>query len=398
MEINKGVNQEDIQRINRTLLLQLMQKEGECSRVHLSRITGLKQATITNIINDFIKWRLVVETGFLNGKKGRRSIGIALNRNAYGVLGLRLSRRSISIALFDLSGSLLYKKRVALKKGNGPVKSMGIMADLVQEVLSKTTDRKVLAIGIAIPGPYLVRERRIIIMTEEEPGWEKIFIDKELEEKFHIPVFLEHDADAAAYCQMRYNNCIDSEKPLAYIAVGQGIGAGIIVNGQVYKGELGTAGELGHLSIDMNGPKCKCGNRGCLERYASSTAFTYAVNKRLQAKAPLSFEEVKHLTQEGNQICLEEYKKACDMLAVGLASFIYILNPGTIILGDDMTHVCPELLMESIHTVLKRRLLTELYEGVDIQLSKIENSMLHGAGIIAIGKIFNDPERFLSEE
>lgn len=395
METNRGVNQEDIQKLNRTLLLQLLQKEGLCSRVHLSRMTGLKQATITNIINDFIKWNIVVETGFLNGRKGRRSIGIALNKEFYAVIGVRLSRRSISTALFDFSGNMLQKRRTGLNKGNDPVKNMDIMAEMIRGIMDENKDRNIVAIGLAIPGPYLVHERRIIMMTEEEPGWEKIYIDKELEEKFHIPVFLEHDADAAAYCQIRYNEYIDFNKPFAYVAVGQGIGAGIIINGQVYKGELGTAGELGHLSIDMNGPKCKCGNRGCLEKYASSSAFVRAVNERLQSKEPLSFEQIKKMTQAGDRICLEEYRKACEMLGIGMVSFIYTLNPGVIILGDDMVHVCPDILMDSLNTVLKERLLPELFAGVNIQISDIENSMLYGAGIIAIHKVFNDPEAYI---
>ncbi|MDO4273615.1 MAG: ROK family transcriptional regulator [Eubacteriales bacterium] len=392
---NRGINQDDIQKMNRSLLLHLLQEEGECSRVHLANLTGLKQATITNIINDFIKWELVVETRLLSGNKGRRSIGMTLNTKSFRVLGVRLSRRNISVAIFDLTGKMLEQKKTHMNAGKNPSKSFEIMVEMITAFMEKYKDDKILAMGVAIPGPFLVHERRIILMTEEEPGWEKIYIDKELEEKFHIPVFLEHDADAGAFCQLWHADDIRNDESIIYLAVGQGIGAGIIMDGKIYQGALGVAGEIGHLSVDLEGPRCACGNRGCLEKFASSIAFTRAVNQRLAKNQPLIFEEVVELTQKGDAVCNEEYRKACEKLAKGLVGVVYILNPSAIIIGDDMAHVRPEVMLEEVDTVFKERLIPALYDKLTVRISDVGGSMLNGAGIIAINEIFNKPERFL---
>ena len=116
----RGFNQENIQDMNRTLLLNLLRKEGICARAHLANLSQLKQATVTNIVSDFIDWGLVKEVGFLVGNKGRRSIGISINNDDFGVLAIRLARKNYTVGIFNLSGRLLDKKRVELDVNQPP--------------------------------------------------------------------------------------------------------------------------------------------------------------------------------------------------------------------------------------------------------------------------------------
>ena len=112
---NRGINQDVTQEMNRSLLLKNLRREGMCSRAYLASLTGLKQATVTNIMKDFLNWGIVTEVGFLNGSKGRRSIGVSINPDRYRVIGVRLARKHYSVGLFDLTGTQITKKRVDFK-------------------------------------------------------------------------------------------------------------------------------------------------------------------------------------------------------------------------------------------------------------------------------------------
>ena len=342
----RGFNQENIQDMNRTLLLNLLRKEGICARAHLANLSQLKQATVTNIVSDFIDWGLVKEVGFLVGNKGRRSIGISINNDDFGVLAIRLARKNYTVGIFNLSGRLLDKKRVELDVNQPPRVTFEAIIHEAGELIRSSESRKIIAIGMAIPGPYSEKRGRIELMTGVL-GWNEIPIQEKLQDIFKIPVFLEQDANAGALAQYWHNDEDYKNGVVVYIAVGQGVGAGIINNGELLKGCIGVAGEVGHTSICYNGPRCACGNYGCLENYCSSIAFTKEVNRVLRS---------------------------------------------VIVIGDEMSHILPSVMLERVKSNVKERVLPEIYANMNITMSVVSNdSMAHGAAIVAINDIFNHP-------
>lgn len=394
-KLNKGINQDTIQGFNRSLIISLLRKQGMCSRVQLANTTGLKQATVTNIINDFIQWGFVKEVGFLNGIKGRRSIGIAINTDTFRVIGVRIARKYYSVGLFDLTGKMHKLQRVETNLEDQPRDIFANIKTMIQEFLKENQSYTILSIGVAIPGPFIQKEGRIGLMTEAE-GWKDILIKKELEELYHIPVILEHDANAGVYAQQWHSREASECEVLIYVAVGQGIGAGIMIDGEVMKGSLGTAGEIGHTTINFNGLKCSCGNTGCLEKYCSSIAFTNAVNQA--TKQNLTFEQIKELTKQGDPVCLQKFTESCAYLGIGIVNLINNFNPDMIILGDEMAHIQPDLMYDTICKTVKNRVIPEVWENLKIGFSNIKNdSILHGAAIVAINEVFENPSGFVEE-
>lgn len=391
----KGINQEKIQGMNRTLILSLLRKEGLCSRVHLANLTGLKQATVTNIMKDFIEWGLVKEVGFLNGSKGRRSIGIALNTDRYRVIGVRLARNYYSVSLFDLTGDEKMTVRMDTHIKDKPESILKSMIKTIESIIKKKEHEQVLSIGVALPGPFIKNKNRIGLITGVE-NWKNILIEKELVDYFKLPVFLEHDANAGAYAHLWHLEEYYTNETFIYIAAGQGIGAGIVINGEIYKGAIGTAGEIGHMTINYEGPKCACGNTGCLEQYSSSIVFTHKVNEKLKSETPLSFSEVVKMVHEGNEIGINEYRLACKYLGIGIINVINSFNPDILIIGDEMVKVDRELMYKTINETVKAGLIPEVWEALTIRLSDFEkDSILHGAGIIAINEVFLNPPKFI---
>jgi len=393
--IDHGFNQENMQEMNRALLIRLLREEGVCARANLAKKSKLKQATVTNIINDFISWGLVCEVGFLVGNKGRRSVGISINNDDYGVIGIQLARKHYGVGIYDLSGNEIVRKCIQTEARQSPREVMDGVLAVAGGLLGECRERKILAIGMAVPGPYSVKRGRIELMTGYD-GWSDIPIGQELQERFGIPIFLENDANAGALAQCWYSSERNQDEVLIYIADGQGVGAGIISHGELLKGVLGMAGEIGHMSIDYRGARCACGNYGCLENYCSSIAFTKEVNRILAPMNDFTFQEAARMAKDGNPIVLEIYSKCCDYLASGIANIINCFNPAAIVIGDEMSHVVPGIMLDRVKREVRNRVIPEVYSNLTISMSMIEESMIHGAAVVAIRDIFHEPGKYFS--
>ena len=391
---HQGYNQSDIVGNNRTLLLRLLCRQGVCPRVSLSRQSGLKQSTVTNITAEFIRWGLVRETGFMTGSKGRRSIGISLNNDDFGILSIRLARTHFALSIFNLSVEKISEAVFEIPLGQEADRTSALMCEAAEELIRRSAPRRILACGIAVPGPYSASEHRIALMTGTT-GWDNIQLRGMLRERLGIPVFAEQDANCGALAQYWLNPDLYSTQMLIYVAVGEGVGAGIIDSGRLVRGRLGMAGEIGHASICYDGPRCACGNRGCLENYCSSTAFARLVNEALSPAVPLSFRDCASLLQSGNETAREIFLSLCERLAVGIVNLINSFNPDIIILGDKLTHVMPDLMVETVRAAVKTRCIPELFENTRIEKSLVtRDSFPAGAALRALEDIFHRPAEY----
>lgn len=401
MTTDKGVNQDTLQELNRTLVLRLLKKKGVCSRADLARMTNLRPATISNIINEFQALGIVKEEGVINEGRGRNAIGVSFTLE-YKIIGVRISRRFFLTGLFDLNGNVLASNRTMILSSETPDMVFAKIQEEIKFLMEECTTGKVLAIGCAIPGPFFRKEGRVGLMSGFMlSDWKHIRIKEELEEKFNIPVYLEHDANVGALAYY-WDMDVEKDKSLVYLAAGQGIGAGIVNDGKLLIGALGTAGEIGHMSIDYNGIFCECGNRGCLEKYGSSIALTKIINRKIEEgnysslSKGCNFNEISLAVKKGDHLAVSEYKKACDTIAVGIVNICYMVNPNIIVIGDEMANVVPEILLKSIEEIAKPRVLSEIWENMNVVIRNEDDSqILLGASIVAVEEIIKKPSEFL---
>ena len=311
-------------------------------------------------------------------------------------MAIRLTRQNYSIGIFDLSGKNVQLIREDICHGSNPQLILSSILANGLKLIKTTPNRKILLAGVAIPGPYNLKKDRIALMTGLD-GWNEIDIKTQLENSFQIPVFVEQDANCGAIAQYWFTDTPPQDNSLIYIAVGQGIGAGIIYNGEIIHGSLGTAGEIGHASINFNGRKCACGNTGCLETYCSSIVFTDEVNDALHTDTRLSFNDVRALTKANNPIAIKIYKDMCSKLSIGITNLINSLNPSIIVLGDELCHVAPEIMLNEIKTNVGKRILPDIIESTTICTSFVgqnKDSVFHGAAVIAIKELFLNPQNY----
>lgn len=397
----RGTNQEGMQSQNRSLILQILSDVDTCTRTELAEHTGLTPASITKIIGEMIEHGIVVEGGNVAGKKQRRSVAISLNRQLCKVLAVKIARRSFSVAVFELGGRMLgMVHRVITVAREHPEM---VMDDLMGEIHTCMRQyHDIRAIGVGVPGPYLRDEGKIAIMSEFS-GWEQINISQRISSEVDIPVIVEHDANAGAFAEWRFGRSFGygNRGTLVSLLASEGIGAGVINGGQILRGNAGVAGEVGHMSINLHGPRCVCGNYGCLEQYTSALSFAKMVTKDLEnhPESSLNRESVITATtvfnhmRSGDTFAIEEVKKVGRYMGVGMANIVYLYNPSEIIMTDIMTGG-GEILLNAAREVVKERTLPVLSEKLVIRRTELKyDTILMGAAALAEDYLLENPSR-----
>ena len=264
-----ATSQASVSESNRSRIVKHLYHNGISSRAQIAKALELTPAAITKITARLIEAGMIEETGDLEGSKNRRSIGLKLNTTRFRVIGIKFARSLVQIGVFGLCGNALSIENLPTVCDNTINDSIVTIHQRVEQLLDN--DPSIVAIGMAVPGPYLRNVGRTAVVSSMQ-GWRRINFIDEFVTAFRVPVFIEQDARAGALAHYLFDPSVHADGNLAYYLVGEGVGLGVIDNGRLINGFLGAATEIGHISIDVNGRPCDCGNIGCLERYCSTPA------------------------------------------------------------------------------------------------------------------------------
>jgi predicted NBD/HSP70 family sugar kinase len=384
--------------MNRSAVVKILQRREVCSRADVARQTGLSQAAITKIVNALIEMGIVAEVGPIKGQGKRRSFGLKLNADKHLVVGVKFARQTSAVGVFDISGRIYSIEERKHSPDEDRATVLTALKNQVRDLISKY--KNVVAVGLAVPGPYLRDEGRTALLTRL-PMWHNVNFIKEFKEGFEKPVFIEHDANAAALAEWWFGDHTRPIHTLAYFLVGEGVGSGIIERGNLMLGSLGSAGEIGHVSIDYNGPKCECGNFGCLELYCSSSALMDMTRRHapecLPAVLPQSHKAcsiVFNAAREGNKKAMEVVKRIAGYIGVVCVTIINAYNPEIIVIGDSLSRG-GDLLLPTINDIVRQRVVPELHSKVQIKITNLRiDPTLYGAAAIATDKVLQLPSAF----
>jgi len=246
-------------------------------------------------------------------------------------IGIDLGGTKILTAVAGKNGRIIASVKLDTNATSGPERVMRNIGRSVDLVLSKAkiTLKDISCIGVGAPGPIV--DEGIIIAPPNLPGFGKFDLRKKLTAMFRKKVVVENDANAAAMAEYLWGAGKGS-KNFVYLTISTGIGGGMIINGKLYKGSLGTAGELGHMVIDVNGPKCGCGNYGCLEAMASGPAIARMAGRKTAL-------EVIESARKGDRKCLKAIGTAGRYIGIGIAGISNILNPDIVAVGGGVSNM-----------------------------------------------------------
>jgi predicted NBD/HSP70 family sugar kinase len=347
--------------------------EVRLTQADLARATGLAPATVSSIVREFAAAGLVeVEPG-----SGRRGTSVQLASRAGLVCGIDFGHSHVSVAIGDLTGHVLSEEWRSLEQTHHHEEGLTDAAEMVKRELDELgSDHSALrAVVVGLPAPVIddvVRSSTIL------PGWVGVNARQVAEQHLGRPVHIENDANLGALAEHQVGVARGHTTSI-YLKLSSGVGSGIIVDNHLYHGAVGAAGEVGHLTVNEQGPVCRCGSRGCLEAYASSGS----VLELMSAQMPgATIDEVVAAAQDGSPSALRSLEDAGFHLGWGIGSLVNILNPSMIVVGGDLARA-GELLLEPARAGLRRHAL-DAVAATPIVVSQLgHRASLIGAVLLA---------------
>ncbi|MCB5165538.1 ROK family transcriptional regulator [Streptomyces bambusae] len=342
-------SQSSLHRANLERVVRAVRLAGSLTQAEIARTTGLSAATVSNIVRE-LKGGGTVEVADTSAG-GRRARSVSLSGDAGIVIGVDFGHEHLRVAVGNLAHQVLAEEAEPLDVdaswADGFDRAEALVGQLIKTV--GVGREKVIGVGLGVPGPIDV-ESGTLGSTAILPGWAGINPRRELSERLGVPVYVDNDANLGALGEMVWGSG-RGVKDLAYIKVASGVGAGLVINGQIYRGPGGTAGEIGHITLDESGPVCRCGNRGCLETFAAAR---YVLPLLQGTHGPdLTMEKVVALAREGDPGCRRVIADVGRHIGSGVANLCNLLNPSRVVLGGSLAEA-GELVLAPIRDSVSR--------------------------------------------
>jgi len=342
--------------INRRIVLDMIRTRQPVSRADLSRLSGLQRSTISVITEQLIEEQWITEGAFGYLPRGRKPRFLHLNVERAGIIGINVRPTSTTIALADLNARF-----IAQESFPTAAEPQAFLRDLCERVVDFIKLRPQVfyeGIGVSLPGRVDHLSQRLVFAPNL--GWRDVDLKKPLESATGLLVEIENAANACALAEIWFGQRTDGMRDLIAVTVSEGIGTGIIANGQLVIGSTGMAGEFGHVSINEDGPPCKCGNRGCWEVYASNSAtiraYMQATSSSRANKANIAqrsneptFDDILRLAKQGDVRAAEVLDHMAYYLGVGISMLITGIAPSLIVLVGEVTRA-----WERVNPIVKK--------------------------------------------
>ena len=411
---SKGRNAKLVKYHNRALVLKIIQQNGSISRKEIALRTGLTQATITKITTDLMNDEIIYEKGKdeVGAAFGRKPISLAISKERYSILSIHIGRYAITGAVCNLAGEILYREEV---KENLLRKDDQILIAEVIQLIEKLIDAsgakmsRILGIGISAPGT-INAEKGILIGEYARDGkngpgkpepfdWSTIHLGELLEDQFGIPVFADNCSNVAALAESWFGKGKGVANFVEY-SVGVGIGAGVVIDGMLYRGEDDVVAEIGHITVDFDGPRCACGNAGCLELYAGFLHLLekHSVSKRKIARQDDIIRGLERLFREaesGETTASQLLRTEGELLGIGAVSLANIFSPEYIFVSsNDIGDIDLEPIVEEMRRSVEKRAFSVISHKVKVEKSGLDEDIhLYGGIALVMQDFFNSPYR-----
>lgn len=364
----QSADQESIRKVNTSLVLNSLRLHAPISRAELANRTNLNRSTISNIINSLINDGLVEELDFMESKIGRPGIALTLKPGGGAIIGVEINVGFISVILTDFVANILWRELTEFS----PAKTRDEIIEKAEKSIdqaitfAKTKHLRLLGIGLGVPG--LVNVQKGELLFAPNLGWRDVPLRMMWTQRFHLPLYIENEANLGALGEYYFGLGREIDN-FIYLSSGVGLGGGIIIDGKLFKGGWGFAGEIGHIQRDPKGELCGCGRIGCWETQVGPRAVLNRVKRFIENARDatldkyidgdlenLTFKLVVDSARRGDQICLTALREVGKNLGVGIADLANIFNPQMIIIGGAFSYAQEILLPDLEENILKETL------------------------------------------
>ncbi len=361
---------------------------GPLSRSDLAQIAKVAPSHVSIVVREMINGGLLIERGFVPSTGGRRRILLHVNPDAAQLIGIDIGRTNTTILVADLVGNVLARDWYPTEPSRG---RDGLLKILHTEVRARlATFPRIAAIGIAHSGVVDSNAGKVLFWPMVE-GWKDTPLRQLFEDTYGLPVSVDDRVRAMAFAEQRSGH-LAGLRNFVFVYVGTGIMSAIFIDGHLYRGRNGLAGELGHTTVAEDGEPCSCGNRGCLERLSSAAAIVGRVRTELERGSSsiltreagdhfdkISVEAIVEAAKSHDRLAERTVSEAAIHLGIALASVVNLLNPEMVILTGRVPQAAGELLMGPLLYNLRQRAFPEAVENLSVTVSKL------GAEAAAVG-------------
>lgn len=365
---------------NEQRIVEALTVVGAATQVEISNHTGLSAATVSNIVKTMTERGVMITTP--TTRSGRRALSVRLNTRGAVAIGIDFGRRHVRVALAGYSCTLIDEGFADLPRGHHAAVAIDAACGLLDRLLAanQVASRAILGVGVGIPGP-IDRRTWTVVPGVNLPEWEGVQILDEIQGRLRHPVHLDNDANLGALAQVTWG-AYQTVDNLVFLKIGSGIGCGLIINGAPFYGHIGVTGEIGHAMVDLYGPICRCGNRGCLETVASTSTMIELLCHGAEAR--LTTEDIIQNANRGDSATLRVVEDAGLAVGRALAAIANLMNPEVVVVGGPLADL-GEILLAPIRRGLSRNALPIVGETTSVVMSPLgERAEVLGAAALVL--------------
>jgi len=395
MKMGKTGNNKFLKQFNETSLLELIRTNKQISKADLAQMTGLSPTACGIIVANLLEKNYIREAGIGISTGGRRPNLYELTPKSYFSIGVDIDIDYIRFILMDITGQVEYRDKIPSGFDQSVSESIKLVEGKIYQIIQeqKITEDRLLGVGFSIPG--MVDNITHEVIFAPNLGWERVDLEHMITSIGSFPIYVDNEAMCSAICEKWIGSCIE-QKDFMCINMKSGIGSSIFAGGNLYRGCSGSAGEIGHITVDQNGPKCACGNYGCLEALVSSKSLVEKAKRLVKQGLIADFTNIDSITiddiissaKAGNEAARVVLVEAAGYLGLAVANLINTINPSKIVLGKELAKFSEDIL-EHLKNIALAKALKYPASRVEIITSEIgEDTSALGAAIIPLKKLF----------
>ena len=361
---------------NRDLVLKTIFAQKAISRAEIARVTKLTRATVSDMVATLIGEGLVAEVGYGSSIGGKSPILLSLVADSRYLIGVNLAQDKFIGAIVNLQGEIKEMIEIPISDSDGQ-QALQFVYQILDRLMKKDW-KPVIGIGVGTPG--LVNTRDGVVVNAVNLDWQDLPLAQLLKDRYHLPVSVLNDSQANAIGEFVYGGNHDPDSNLVVVNVRHGIGAGILINGRLFQGDGGGAGEIGHVMVQENGMLCRCGKRGCLETVSSTKAVMqrarelagqYDHSKMAQDPSKITLDSIVMAFQGNDPLAQRVVRDATHYLGISIANLVGTLNIQKIVMTGEMSHF-GEAWLKLIEESMQQSGLTHMVQRTQLEIGKLD--------------------------
>lgn len=403
MRNKSTTDQAYLRELNLSCVLKLVSRQAPVSRAQLAAKTGLNKSTVSSLVEDLMDRKLIHETGINSAGAGRPATLLEINPRVGAVVAVELGVDFVAVALTDFCGNILWRRSVPADPAESQDETMRATRRLIEETVEACKERQLRGLGLSFSIPGTVDLEEGILIFAPNLNWHNVPL-RQMFGDIGLKVYIENDANAAAVGEHLFG-AAQNVRDFVLVFAGVGLGGGLYLNDQLYRGVGGYAGEIGHTPIRAEPPgrPCHCGNLGCWETYANQASVIERVETklksgcesglrgRLEGNGTLSLAMIKEAAEVGDEVALEALAEAGSAMGSGFAGLVNTFNPEKIVLGGPVS-TAGTFMMPAIMAGVKQYAMADIAAQTQISLSVFGgDASLIGAAAVVVDDILANP-------